>query len=46
MIKMWCFVDGLSAFLDDEVTRHIVALPEEDLQAYLVNDAYKPRMHK
>ena len=36
----------LSSFLSDPVTLAILRLPEERLNAYLANDAYKPRMHK
>ncbi len=36
----------LAAFLDDPVTQAILYLPEDKLDAYLINDAYKPRMHK
>lgn len=36
----------LAAFLDDPVTQAVLGLPEERLEVYLVNDAYKPRMHK
>ncbi|PRW20330.1 hypothetical protein C2E21_9047 [Chlorella sorokiniana] len=36
----------LTAFLDDPVTQAILDLPEEKLDAYLINDAYKPRMHR
>lgn len=36
----------LAAFLEDPITRAILELPQEKLDAYLINDAYKPRMHK
>lgn len=36
----------LTAFLEDPITRAILELPQEKLDAYLINDAYKPRMHK
>ena len=39
-------VGRLAAFLDDPVTQAILDLPEDKLDAYLINDAYKPRMHK
>ena len=38
--------DGLARFLAHPLTAAILALPEDQLAAYLVNDAYKPRMHK
>jgi hypothetical protein len=36
----------VSPLLNHRLTAAILALPEEQLNAYLVNDAYKPRMHK
>ncbi|KAL4431465.1 hypothetical protein ABPG75_006721 [Micractinium tetrahymenae] len=36
----------LDAFCRDPVTRAILALPEAELDALLLNDAYKARMHK
>lgn len=36
----------LAAFLRDPTTCAILGLPEERLEALLVNDAYKPRMHQ
>lgn len=39
--------ERLAAFLgDDPVTAAILALPQAALDALLVNDAYKPRMHR
>jgi hypothetical protein len=38
--------DKLASFLRHPVTLAILALPPEQLNAFLLNDAYKPRMHK
>eukprot|EP00887_Chlorella_sp_A99_P008268 scaffold12.g8268.t1 len=36
---------GLRGFLEDGVTRGVLALPDDALNALLVNDLYKARMH-
>ena len=38
--------EGLDALLDSPLGRRVAATPEEDLASLLLNDAYKPKMHR
>lgn len=38
--------DALNAMLDSPLGRRVAAMPEADLASLLLNDAYKPKMHR
>ena len=43
---MTCPTDSLCELLDSSIGRAIIALPEEEHFGMVLNDFYKPKMHK